>query len=506
MPGGSVLHTLEYPATNIAFSPLGTFLLLWEPYAVARGETGKPNLHVWSMRDKEIIIEYYQKRLDNWLIQWSKDESVCARNVTNEVHFFEGCPGKSPGHRLVIDQLSSFSLSPSLPLHVSVHVKGSKGAPSVVRIYKYPVFTGSGSVIANKSFYKADTVQMKWDHEGKGVLVLTTTDVDKSGESYYGEQHLYYLTVKGDGSMVPLDKKGPVYSVEWSPTATEFCVIYGFMPSKAALFNSKCDLIFDFGITHRNTALYNKYGSLIFLAGFGNLRGNMEFWNNEKRTLIGKGQASDSTQCEWSHDGVHILTATTAPRLRVGNGFKVWKYNGDLIFEIGTKDREELWECSWLPANELIPPVIKEPSAAASKQLIDKPVAAYVPPSLRGKQPSRPVKKDIISEDTTKAEPLSKSAAKNKKKREAQKHKKDDKTTEQLEAIATASYITGRSQESSSTLNDNEKRIKALRKKLRQIDLLKEQVKEGKTLEANQLEKLKTESSIIEEIKELELK
>lgn len=100
-----------------------------------------------------------------------------------------------------------------------------KGAPSVVRIYKYPLFTGPGSVISNKSFYKADTVQMKWDNDGmtfslyippsplhlflfigKGVLVITTTEVDKSGASYYGEQHLYYLTVKGDGFMVPLGK------------------------------------------------------------------------------------------------------------------------------------------------------------------------------------------------------------------------------------------------------------------------------------------------------------
>lgn len=38
------------------------------------------------------------------------------------------------------------------------------------------------------------------------MLVITTTEVDKSGASYYGEQHLYYLTVKGDGFMVPLGK------------------------------------------------------------------------------------------------------------------------------------------------------------------------------------------------------------------------------------------------------------------------------------------------------------
>ncbi len=32
-------------------------------------------------------------------------------------------------------------------------------------------------------------------------------------------------------------------------------------------------------------------------------------------------QASDSTQFEWCPDGVHFVTATTAPRLRVGNGY-----------------------------------------------------------------------------------------------------------------------------------------------------------------------------------------
>ena len=31
-------------------------------------------------------------------------------------------------------------------------------------------------------------------------------------------------------------------------------------------------------------------------------------------------QASDSTHLEWSAGGEHVLTATTAPRLREGNG------------------------------------------------------------------------------------------------------------------------------------------------------------------------------------------
>ena len=43
----------------------------------------------------------------------------------------------------------------------------------------------------------------------------------------------------------------------WNPTRPEFCVVYGFMPAKATVFNSKCDKVFDYGTGSRNMALYN---------------------------------------------------------------------------------------------------------------------------------------------------------------------------------------------------------------------------------------------------------
>ena len=39
---------------------------------------------------------------------------------------------------------------------------------------------------------------------GSAVLVLTTTEVDKTGASYYGEQGLHYLSAKGEGNIVIL--------------------------------------------------------------------------------------------------------------------------------------------------------------------------------------------------------------------------------------------------------------------------------------------------------------
>ena len=51
-------------------------------------------------------------------------------------------------------------------------------------------------------------------------------------------------------------KNGPIYDVVWSPNSAEFCVVYGFMPAKATVFNLKCDPVFDFGTGPRNAAYY----------------------------------------------------------------------------------------------------------------------------------------------------------------------------------------------------------------------------------------------------------
>lgn len=41
-------------------------------------------------------------------------------------------------------------------------------------------------------------MQLKWNNEGTGLIVLAQTEVDKSGKSYYGETTLYLLSVNGE--------------------------------------------------------------------------------------------------------------------------------------------------------------------------------------------------------------------------------------------------------------------------------------------------------------------
>lgn len=64
------------------------------------------------------------------------------------------------------------------------------------------------------------------------MIVMAIVDVDTSNKSYYGEQNLYLVAVNGDSYDVPLEKRGPVYCVKWSPSGKQFAVCYGFMPAR----------------------------------------------------------------------------------------------------------------------------------------------------------------------------------------------------------------------------------------------------------------------------------
>ena len=121
------------------------------------------------------------------------------------------------------------------------------------------------------------------------------------------------------------------------------------MPAKATLFDLKCEPKFDFGTGPRNSAYYNPFGNILLLGGFGNLRGKIEVWDVKTYKLVSPMEAPDTTHLQWSSDGQRFLTSTTAPRLRVGNGVKIWHYSGSLLHEHPVASPNELWEASWQP-------------------------------------------------------------------------------------------------------------------------------------------------------------
>ncbi len=71
----------------------------------------------------------------------------------------------------------------------------SKGQPAAVKVYNVPNFAAP---VCQKTFFKADKVQLRWNALGSSLIVLAQTEVDKTGKSYYGETNLYLLSANGE--------------------------------------------------------------------------------------------------------------------------------------------------------------------------------------------------------------------------------------------------------------------------------------------------------------------
>jgi len=51
--------------------------------------------------------------------------------------------------------------------------------------------------------------------DGRSVLLLCQSEVDKTGASYYGKTQLHYVDVEGETMLLQLPKDGPIYHLLW---------------------------------------------------------------------------------------------------------------------------------------------------------------------------------------------------------------------------------------------------------------------------------------------------
>ncbi|CAO1631575.1 unnamed protein product [Parajaminaea phylloscopi] len=414
-------HTIELPrVVDLAFSPRGGYLSTWQrPFKDEEGNN-MHNLKLWRTSDGQEVGSWERKSQDGCHPQFDEQETYLVRQVSTELQVFEPDAIKDKGvvGRLRLEGMTSFELGMGSKPVVAVFCGEKKGAPASVRIYSLQSLVPSPAEppapVSQKTFFKADKIQMKWNHTGTSLLFMTSTDVDKTGKSYYGETNLYMISSRGDfDCRVSLDKEGPIHDFEWSGNGREFIVIYGYMPSKATLFSFRVNVIADLGTTPRNFVAFNPQGRLFCLAGFGNLSGTVDVFDRQN---LSKGKvftfdASNSSVCEWSPCGEYILTATLSPRLRVENGVKIWHCSGNLVH---VDFIDELYQAAWRPgwkqttaegARE--PPAFPDaipappqPSAAAREWMaksaakLQKPAGAYRPPGARGAAASDSYKRE----------------------------------------------------------------------------------------------------------------
>lgn len=535
---------------DMHFSPNGRYLAVWTKPVLLDKESGvwSENVVVFNVDQQVEVTRWSNKHQGGWNPQFTLDGKFMAKNFNNkEIHFYdmsEAMDIKKPSHKFRVQDGASFQnfqLSPGLNPSVAVFIPEKGGKPAQVLIYNIPSFN---QLVCSKSFFKAEKCQLKWNALGTALLALASTDHDTSNKSYYGETNLYLLGIAGSYERIDLKREGPIHDITWSPSAREFAVSYGYMPSETTFFDARGNLIHSLPTAPRNTILYSPHGRFVLVAGFGNLQGTVDVYDRQNKfSKVCTFEASNTSVCEWSPCGRFILTATTSPRLRVDNGLKVWHASGKLIYY---REYPELFSIGWKPRGISKYPALRqlEPSPEPHQSAVEylskraalsgggavKRAGAYRPPharnsgavatstslyqkelqdSIGSSTPAfvpgarRVVPGAAVPGVSADASKESKTAAKNRKKREAKKAALSEKSSPAPETSAPSTPAPATGTVVGGVVSLEEKKIRSLLKKLRAIETLKMKQASGEPLEDTQVSKINKEEDIRKELSEL---
>ena len=120
---------------ELGFSPLGTYLITWErPSKDENGEAAR-NLKVWRVLETPqdsngdvhaVVGSFVQKSQTGWNLQYTADERLCARAVTNEVQFYQSDDLSKVWNKLHVEGVTEFALSPGKTQSLAVFVPERK--------------------------------------------------------------------------------------------------------------------------------------------------------------------------------------------------------------------------------------------------------------------------------------------------------------------------------------------------------------------------------------------
>jgi len=187
-------------------------------------------------------------------------------------------------------------------------------------------------------------------------------------------------------ALIPVSDKGKLQEAKWHPYGKEF-VIIDHHPMRLTCYNFKGEKTHDFGPLTANIIRFSEDGKFMWTGGFGNLPGDMYFydWDN-KNKMIGINKDASCRYYEWTNDSNFFITARVAKYRTVDNGYKIYKYNGMLLY---SQNYDRLYQVliRSYPLKTFIKRDISPESLSTSKNINIKheQKKAYIPPHLRSK-------------------------------------------------------------------------------------------------------------------------
>jgi len=374
------------------FSPRGSFLITFEKF---EKDKCPENMIVWDLRAspkvsraRSLQIRSYQSgKITEDPIHWTPDEALCLELIAGEGLVLLDVDLKAGETHITVPEpnATQFSIAPKSQndgYYVALYIPEAAnawgawdltGRPGEVAIYHIHSTTNEIKKVTFQNLpRKLNSVTMLWNAEGTALLAQADSDVDETGESYFGTSSLFW--VRADGKMqcrIAGPEDGLVQDVAWSPVHNEFLVIVGMMPATTKLYDGKQGkLVKDgtLGTSRRNTIRWCPFGRFLVVGGFGALPGDLDFYDRPSGETLCSFRANLTVNCCWGPSGRHFLTCTTAPRMNEDNQISVWGYNdGAKILKVDFKPVDDptrgaggggmkaadagamLWAASWRP-------------------------------------------------------------------------------------------------------------------------------------------------------------
>jgi len=402
---------LEHPGVrNVYFSPLNTFLF---SYHRPRKEDKTGNFRIWRKNKKEfeVIHQCFISEFDQQKVPFTftEDELIAANISHNILSIYDAKKLETEGNinKCVIGTIeienakhcifapvpTLSSKEPQESYLFAVFANATKFKPHTVTIYAYNTVKNEFKQISQRSFWIIDECKLLWDKTvgyEHNLLIVTSSDVDNYGKSYYGRSEVFLMSSTSNKT-IAIEIKTKMDDVQWTPFKNEFILIAEH-PQNITIYDGKtAEKKYLIGEYSRNIIRFSPCGSFLWCGGFGNLSGEMSFYDyaniENEDGMKGFNKDNSCRYYEWSPDGGLFVTARTYPSRQVDNGFAIYKYNGCKLYE---EQNERLYQVAFRPsASGVYPPkTVSKNALAQAKPIPDQEEIAktrYVAPHLRNK-------------------------------------------------------------------------------------------------------------------------
>lgn len=375
-------------ARALFFSPRASFLTTFEKYCK---DKCPENMHVWDLRKSPNVKKLRSLELRSYasgaitadLIQWSPDEKLCLELIAGVglVVLDSDLKADETPRSIQEPNASQFSIAPAPQndgYYVAMYIPEAANAwgawdltGRAGEVAIYHISSTSSEIKKVTSQYlprKLNSCSMNWNSDGTALLAMASSDVDESGESYFGTTSLFWIKADGKAQCrISGPEDGLVQDVQWNPVNNEFLIIIGMMPATTKLYDGKTGKLMKdgtLGTSRRNTIKWSPFGRFLCVGGFGALPGDLDFYDRPSGETMCSFRASLTVNCSWSPSGRQFLTCTTAPRMNEDNQISIWGYNtGEKVLHIPFKPNVDvagggrkaadsgamLWAASWRP-------------------------------------------------------------------------------------------------------------------------------------------------------------